>query len=58
MPVSPDTSGIRAHEQAYLLKERVTQPGQLGDAVHAVAASGSVIDPLIVESMLTARGRR
>lgn len=43
--------------RAYLLKERVAQPGQLADAVRAVAAGGSVIDPRIVESMLTARSR-
>ena len=43
--------------RAYLLKERVAQPGQLADAVRAVAAGGSVIDPRIVESMLAARSR-
>jgi DNA-binding NarL/FixJ family response regulator len=43
--------------RAYLLKERVAQPGQLAEAVRAVAAGGSVIDPRIVESMLTARSR-
>jgi len=44
--------------RAYLLKERVAQPGQLAEAVRAVAAGGSVIDPRVVESMLTARTRR
>jgi len=43
--------------RAYLLKERVAQPGQLADAVRAVAAGGSVIDPRIVEAMLTAHSR-
>lgn len=43
--------------RAYLLKERVAQPGQLAEAIRAVAAGGSVIDPRIVESMLTARSR-
>lgn len=43
--------------RAYLLKERVAQPGELADAVRAVAAGRSVIDPRIVESMLTARSR-
>ena len=38
--------------RAYLLKERVAQPGQLADAVRAVVVGGSVIDPRIVESML------
>jgi DNA-binding NarL/FixJ family response regulator len=43
--------------RAYLLKERVAQPGQLADAVRAVVSGGSVIDPRIVESMLTTRNR-
>jgi DNA-binding NarL/FixJ family response regulator len=43
--------------RAYLLKERIAQPGQLADAIRAVAAGGSVIDPRIVESMLWARSR-
>ena len=43
--------------RAYLLKERVAQPGELADAVRAVAGGGSVIDPRIVESMLAARAR-
>ncbi|MGI5243953.1 response regulator transcription factor [Dactylosporangium sp. CA-139066] len=43
--------------RAYLLKERLAQPGQLAEAVRAVAGGGSVIDPRIVESMLTARSR-
>jgi DNA-binding NarL/FixJ family response regulator len=43
--------------RAYLLKERVAQPGQLADAVRAVASGGSVIDPQIVEAMLASRSR-
>jgi DNA-binding NarL/FixJ family response regulator len=43
--------------RAYLLKERVAMPGQLADAVRAVADGGSVIDPRIVESMFSARAR-
>lgn len=43
--------------RAYLLKERVALPGELADAVRAVAAGGSVIGPRIVEAMLTARSR-
>ena len=43
--------------RGYLLKERVAQPGQLVDAVRAVAGGGSVIDPRIVETMLAARTR-
>jgi DNA-binding NarL/FixJ family response regulator len=43
--------------RAYLLKERVAQPGQLAEAVRAVASGGSVVDPRIVEAMLAARTR-
>jgi DNA-binding NarL/FixJ family response regulator len=43
--------------RAYLLKERVAQPGQLADAVRAVASGGSVVDPQIVAAMLAARSR-
>ena len=43
--------------RAYLLKERIAQPGQLAEAIRAVAEGGSVIDPRIVESMLWARSR-
>ncbi len=44
--------------RAYLLEERVAEPGQLASAVRAVAEGGSVIDPRIVEAMITVRGRR
>ena len=44
--------------RAYLLKERVAQPGQLAEAVRAVASGGSVIDPRVVESMLNSLTRR
>ena len=43
--------------RAYLLKERVSEPGQLPDAVRAVANGGSVIDPLVVEAIVAASGR-
>ncbi|GAA1005605.1 DNA-binding response regulator [Acrocarpospora pleiomorpha] len=38
--------------RAYLLKERVGEPGQLVEAVRAVARGGSVIDPIVVEGIL------
>src|SRR5438270_522025 len=41
----------------YLLKERITDVGTLLDAVHRVAAQGSVIDPQVV-SQLLGRHRR
>jgi len=43
--------------RAYLLKERVSEPGQLVDAIRTVAAGGSVIDPLVVERIVAASGR-
>jgi DNA-binding NarL/FixJ family response regulator len=36
----------------YLLKERITDIGTLLDAVHRIAAHGSVIDPLVVSQLL------
>ncbi len=38
--------------RAYLLKERVSEPGQLPDAIRAVAAGGSIIDPVVVEKLV------
>ncbi len=43
--------------RAYLLKERVSEPGQLADAVRAVASGGSVIDPLVVDALVSASRR-
>jgi DNA-binding NarL/FixJ family response regulator len=43
--------------RAYLLKERVEDVEQLTDAIRAVAAGGSVIDPKVVEGLVTARAR-
>ena len=40
--------------RAYLLKERVAQPGQLLAAVRAVAAGGSVIDDQVVQRLMQA----
>jgi DNA-binding NarL/FixJ family response regulator len=39
--------------RAYLLKERVNEPAQLVDAIRAVAAGGSVIDPAVVDALVT-----
>ena len=44
--------------RAYLLKERVSQPGQLADAVRTVAARGSVIDPAVVDVLVAASTRQ
>ena len=43
---------------AYLLKERVGDRDQLLAAVRAVTTGGSVIDPVVVESMVSRRQRR
>jgi DNA-binding NarL/FixJ family response regulator len=44
--------------RAYLLKERVSDPVQLAEAVRAVAAQGSVIDPKIVDVLVAARTKQ
>jgi DNA-binding NarL/FixJ family response regulator len=43
--------------RAYLLKERVSELDQLLAAIHEVARGGSVIDPKVVEGLVTARAR-
>lgn len=44
--------------RAYLLKERLTDVGQLEAAIRAVAAGGSVIDPKVVEALVAENARR
>jgi DNA-binding NarL/FixJ family response regulator len=41
--------------RAYLLKDRVGDPEELHRAVVAVAAGGSLIDPMVVEALVQAR---
>jgi DNA-binding NarL/FixJ family response regulator len=43
--------------RAYLLKERVEDLEQLTGAIREVAAGGSVIDPQVVDALVTARAR-
>jgi DNA-binding NarL/FixJ family response regulator len=43
--------------RGYLLKDRVHDRGQLISAIDTVARGGSVIDPKIVEVLVTAKGR-
>ena len=43
--------------RAYLLKDRVHDADDLIDAVRAVARGGSVIDPKVVEEIVSARAR-
>jgi DNA-binding NarL/FixJ family response regulator len=40
--------------RAYLLKDRISETGQVPDAVREVAAGGSVTDPSIVELLVSA----
>jgi DNA-binding NarL/FixJ family response regulator len=47
-----------SERRAYLLKERVSEPGQLVAAIREVAAGGSVVDPKVVESLLASRTRK
>jgi DNA-binding NarL/FixJ family response regulator len=44
--------------RAYLLKERVSDPAQIMSAIREVARGGSVVDPLVVEGLVTHRSRR
>ncbi|MEO6627236.1 MAG: response regulator transcription factor [Aquihabitans sp.] len=43
-----------SHGRAYLLKERVSDVDELVDAIRRVAVGGSVIDPKVVESLVSA----
>ena len=43
--------------RAYLLKERVSDLDQLIGAIHEVARGGSVIDPKVVEALVSAKAR-
>lgn len=43
--------------RAYLLKERVSEPDQLAQAIRTVAAGGSVIDPTVVDMLVAASSR-
>jgi DNA-binding NarL/FixJ family response regulator len=45
-----------SERRAYLLKDRVDDVEQLMGAVRSVAAGGSVVDPKVVEALVSARG--
>ncbi|HEX9259063.1 MAG TPA: response regulator transcription factor, partial [Acidimicrobiales bacterium] len=47
-----------SQRRAYLLKERVSDAGQLVHAIREVAAGGSVVDPKVVDALVSARSRR
>ncbi len=52
-----DLLSAGSQRRAYLLKERVSEPDQLADAIREVARGGSVVDPRVVE-VLVAGARR
>jgi DNA-binding NarL/FixJ family response regulator len=43
--------------RAYLLKERIQEPEELVSAIRAVAEGGSVIDPKVVEALVSESSR-
>jgi DNA-binding NarL/FixJ family response regulator len=47
-----------ASHRGYLLKERLADGAELSAAIRTVASGGSVVDPVIVESLVAARSRR
>ncbi len=47
-----------ASGRGYLLKERLADGAELSSAIRTVASGGSVVDPVIVESLVAARSRR
>jgi len=44
--------------RAYLLKERVAEPGELHEAIRRVAEGGSVVDPKVVDALISTRPTR
>lgn len=44
-------------KRAYLMKERVGEPGQLVDTIRQIAAGGSAVDPMVVEALIEGRSR-
>lgn len=44
--------------RAYLLKERVSDAGQIVHAIEEVARGGSVIDPMVVEALVNQRASK
>jgi DNA-binding NarL/FixJ family response regulator len=47
-----------SERRAYLLKDRVADVDDLVEAIRAVHAGGAVIDPKVVEQLVSASGRR
>jgi DNA-binding NarL/FixJ family response regulator len=47
-----------ADRRGYLLKERVSEAGEIPAAIREVAGGGSVVDPKVVEALVGARSAR
>jgi DNA-binding NarL/FixJ family response regulator len=47
-----------ADRRGYLLKDRVSQAGEIPAAIRAVAGGGSVVDPRVVEALVGARSAK
>jgi len=47
-----------AERRGYLLKDRVTEAGEIPAAIRAVAGGGSVVDPKVVEALVAARSAK
>ena len=47
-----------ADRRGYLLKDRVSDAGEIPAAIRAVACGGSVVDPKVVEALVGARAAR
>jgi DNA-binding NarL/FixJ family response regulator len=47
-----------SHRRAYLLKERVRDAAEFERAIHDVAEGGALVDPRIVDALMTAQRRR
>jgi DNA-binding NarL/FixJ family response regulator len=47
-----------SRSRAYLLKDRVSDPSQLVQAIEEVANGGSVIDPAVVDALVAARASK
>jgi len=47
-----------SERRAYLLKERVSEPAHLSEAIRRVAKGGSVVDPKVVDALISAQTRQ
>jgi DNA-binding NarL/FixJ family response regulator len=52
-----DLLGAGTERRAYLMKERVGEPGQLVGAIRQIASGGSVVDPKVVEALIAGQNR-